>query len=147
MPHPRSYGLEAACPVSRSLTVLGRRWTLLLLREAFLGKTRFAEFSRIGIPSDVLAARLQALVDEGLFERRPYQSDGERARDEYVLTDAGRSTLPIIAALAAWGDEHVPSAAAEPMRFLDGEDGRPLTIGFTDGAGRAVEASDVLITR
>jgi DNA-binding HxlR family transcriptional regulator len=135
------------CPVARSLTVLGQKWSLLLLREAFFGRTRFAEFSRIGIPSDVLAARLESLVAAGLLVRRPYQADGARARDEYVLTDAGRDVLPVLAALTKWGYDHVPSAAGETMRFVRDSDEEALKLRFVDAAGEIVDERDVAIRR
>ncbi len=91
------------CPIARTLAVLGQKWNLLLLREAFLGRTRFAEFQRIGIPNATLGQRLNDLVCAGLLERVTYQEEGERSREEYVLTDAGRDVLPILAALSAWG--------------------------------------------
>ncbi len=91
------------CPIARTLAVLGQKWNLLLLREAFLGRTRFAEFQRIGIPNATLGQRLNDLVCAGLLERVTYQEEGERSREEYVLTDAGRDVLPILAALSEWG--------------------------------------------
>ena len=88
-----------SCPIARTLGVLGQKWNLLLLREAFLGRTKYAEFQRIGVPTATLGARLQDLVDSGLLARHTYQEKGERARDEYLLTQAGRDVMPILAAL------------------------------------------------
>jgi DNA-binding HxlR family transcriptional regulator len=106
---------KSACPIARSLSVLGEKWTLLVVREALWGRTRFADFrANLGIAPDVLADRLQTLVEAGILARRPYREEGQREREEYVLTTAGRELLPVLAALAAWGNEHRESSA--PLR-------------------------------
>ena len=75
------------CSIARSLEVLGQKWSLLIVREAMWGRTRFAEFrARLGVAPDVLTDRLGRLVDAGILERRPYREDGEREREEYVLS-------------------------------------------------------------
>jgi DNA-binding HxlR family transcriptional regulator len=96
------------CPIARSLQVLGDPWTVLVLREAFSGVRRFDRFrTELGIADNVLSARLSGLVDAGLLRRVPYLDD-RRTRHEYVLTDAGADTLPVITALAQWGERHRP---------------------------------------
>src|SRR4029453_4454726 len=81
------------------------RWTLLVLRDVFLGIRRFDDFQRdLGVARNVLADRLARLVDEGILERRRYQERPERF--EYRLTDKGRDLWPVIFALASWGDAH-----------------------------------------
>ncbi|MFJ7217398.1 winged helix-turn-helix transcriptional regulator [Amycolatopsis sp. NPDC098790] len=121
------------CSIARSLEVLGQKWNLLILREVFLGRTRFAEFREIGVPTDVLTKRLKTLVDDGLLQRRPYQQAGERARDEYILTSAGRDLLPILAALMTWGDVHRPTGSGPATLCVDQETDRPVHLAFTDG--------------
>ena len=94
------------CSVARTLDVVGERWALLVVREAFLGDHRFDEMQRrTGAPRDILAARLKKLVAAGILERRLYQE--RPARYEYHLTDAGRDLYPVIVALRQWGDRHV----------------------------------------
>ncbi|GAA2729070.1 winged helix-turn-helix transcriptional regulator [Cellulomonas aerilata] len=96
------------CPIARSLDVLGDPWALLVLRQALSGARRFEDFrASLGAADNVLASRLRALVDHGLLRRSPYR-DGARTREEYVLTDAGAQTLPILNALALWGEAHRP---------------------------------------
>lgn len=96
------------CPIARSLEVLGDPWALLVLRQAFSGVRRFDQFrEQLGVADNVLARRLNALVDDGLLRRVPYR-DERRIRDEYVLTKEGADTLPIITALAQWGERHRP---------------------------------------
>jgi DNA-binding HxlR family transcriptional regulator len=111
------------CSIARTLEVVGEWWTLLIVRDAFLGITRFDDWQRrLGIARNVLTARLDHLVDEGIFERRPYQD--APLRHEYVLTDKGRDLGPVLSALRTWGDRHVPTA------------GGPTTVLVHDGCGQ-----------
>ncbi len=91
------------CSAARTLELVGERWSLLIVRDAvFGGITRFAEFQRsLGIPRNVLSARLARFVDEGLMQRR---RAGESKYQEYTLTEKGRDLRPIIIALINWGD-------------------------------------------
>src|SRR6478752_4646818 len=94
------------CSIARSLEVIGEWWTLLILRDAFFGVTRFEVFQeRLGIARNVLAARLDALVDHGVFERRCY--DEARSRFDYVLTDKGKALWPVLVTIRQWGDEWI----------------------------------------
>ncbi|MFF6993290.1 winged helix-turn-helix transcriptional regulator [Streptomyces sp. NPDC010273] len=134
------------CSIARTLTVLGQKWNLLLLREAFLGRTRFAEFQRIGIPNATLGQRLNDLVRAGLMERVTYQEEGERSREEYFLTKAGRDVLPVLAALSAWGDRHRPQETGQGVRYAtDGK--RPVHLEFRDDHGEPVDQDTVSIIR
>lgn len=91
--------------VGRALDLVGERWTLLILREAFFGVRRYGQFVRnLAIPRPTLSARLKSLVDAGLLQRVPYAED----RDEYRLTSAGLELFPAIVILMKWGDAHVP---------------------------------------
>ncbi len=93
------------CSIAQTLEVVGEWWTLLILRDAFLGVTRFDEWQRrLGIARNVLSARLDALVEHGILERRRYQD--HPPRDEYVLTRKGRDLAPVIEALRNWGDRY-----------------------------------------
>ena len=97
------------CSVARSLEVIGERWTLLVLRDAFLGVRRFDDFQRsLGIARNVLTARLGRLVDEGVLERVAYQERPERF--EYRLTEKGIDLWPIVVSLMQWGDRYTPPA-------------------------------------
>jgi DNA-binding HxlR family transcriptional regulator len=135
------------CSVARSLTVLGEKWALLIVRDAQLGKTRFSDFrTRLGIAPDVLADRLAKLVDAGILDRRAYREDGAREREEYVLTPAGAELMPVLAALTQWGDRFAPSGFGPATRYVDAE-GRPVRLGFVDGDGREVPREVVTTTR
>src|SRR5947209_433167 len=102
------------CSVARTLDVVGERWSLLVLRDAFNGVRRFEDFAaRLPIARNVLTNRLQTLVAHGVLERLPYQEHPPRY--EYRLTPKGRDLYPVIIALLQWGD-----------RYLAGEDGPPI---------------------
>jgi DNA-binding HxlR family transcriptional regulator len=102
------------CSVARALEVVGERWTLLILRDAFLGIRRFDDFQRsLGVARNVLNTRLQRLVDAGILERRRYQQRPERF--EYRLTDMGSELWPTIVALMHWGDRHLAGEAGAPL--------------------------------
>ncbi|MFG1707809.1 winged helix-turn-helix transcriptional regulator [Nonomuraea sp. M3C6] len=107
------------CPIGRAVGVLGERWTLLILRNANLGMTRFDAFrAELGIADNILANRLARLVEAGLLVRVPYR-DGGRTRQEYRLTAAGADVLPVLRALAVWGQEHTePYEPTEPMQVI-----------------------------
>ena len=101
------------CSVARTLEVVGDRWALLVVREAFLGSHRFDEIQRnTGAPRDILAARLKKLVEHGVLERRLYQE--RPPRFEYHLTEAGLALHPVITTLRQWGDRYAAERPAAP---------------------------------
>jgi DNA-binding HxlR family transcriptional regulator len=136
---------DSRCSIARTLGVLGERWTFLILREAFLGATRFAEFrARLGIAPDVLSDRLSTLTEYGVLRREPYQEPGERSRFAYRLTEAGQELQVILGALQQWGDEHLPHPEGPSMlRRRSGPGGAPLHVGYIDDDGREVTLPDV----
>src|SRR5580704_4567350 len=100
----KSFG-NMQCPIARSLERVGEWWSILILRDASLGLTRFDQFEdSLGIAPNMLTRRLKALVEAGLLERRRYSE--RPPRDEYVLTQAGRDFRPVLWALLAWGNKH-----------------------------------------
>jgi DNA-binding HxlR family transcriptional regulator len=111
----RSVG-NTNCSVARTLAIIGERWTMLILREAFLGRHHFDEFqSNIGIARNILAARLRALVADGILERA--RAEDDRARVEYRLTRKGLDLYPVMIAMLRWGDT-----------WLAGDKGPPLSL-------------------
>ncbi len=136
---------SSTCTIARSLDVLGPRWNLLILREAFNGVTRFADFRQLlGVAPDVLSDRLAGLVAAGIFEKRRYREDGERPRDEYVLTQRGRDLKIVLAALQQWGDRYVPSDLGPTVSRRRRDDGASsIGVGFVDENGVAVPAEQV----
>ena len=102
------------CSIAQSLEIVGEWWTLLILRDAFLGVRRFDDFvERLGISRNVLTNRLDTLVAAGILERRPY--DEARGRYDYLLTDKGRALWPVMTALRQWGDEWIYGTGNEPL--------------------------------
>ena len=126
-----------SCPIARSLERVGEWWSILILRDALHGLTRFDQFQKsLGIAPNMLTRRLSALVEAGLLERRRYSE--RPPRDEYVLTARGRDFRPVLVALLAWGNKHFapegPSvllvdrntgAAVEPI-LVDRRTGQPI---------------------
>jgi DNA-binding HxlR family transcriptional regulator len=108
---------DQVCSIARALEVIGERWTLLIVRDAVVGMTRFEEFQdSLGIASNVLTNRLKLLCDEGVLERVP---DAERpGRPKYVLTGKGQELGPALFALMKWGDRHYPTPNGPPRLTL-----------------------------
>lgn len=115
---------DMPCPVAQALEHIGEWWTLLILREAFFGRRRFGEFQQeLGIAKNVLASRLRKLVDHGILRREPSKSDGREI--EYRLTDKGRDLMPVLLALAQWGERWM-YAGRGPWRFRNRHTGAEL---------------------
>lgn len=111
------------CLIARSLALVGDAWSMLIMRDAHAGLTRFDEFRKsLGIAPTMLTGRLAALTEEGLLEKRRYSE--RPPRDEYVLTQAGRDFLPVLFAVGAWGRKH--RGGGEVTRFFDAETGAEI---------------------
>lgn len=113
---PRTDFSEWPCSIARAVDVVGDGWTLLLVREAGMGFRRFEQFqAHLGIGRNILTQRLQHLVDEGVFERVPYQE--HPPRHEYRLTRKGHDLWPVLAALMAWGDRWQGDGKGKPAQL------------------------------
>ena len=134
---------DAGCSIARSLAILGERWTLLIIRDAIEGFSRFEEFRRsLGVAPDILTARLTTLVDHGVMTKVDYQEPGQRRRSEYLLTDAGLDLLVVIAGLQQWGDRHHPYPAGPTLLRIDHPSGDEIHVGFIGSRGE-VPSTDV----
>jgi DNA-binding HxlR family transcriptional regulator len=131
------------CSIARSLEVIGEWWTLLIVRDAFLGVTRFDDFQeRLGIARNVLASRLETLVAGGVLERRPY--DEARGRYDYVLTRKGRSLWPVMVTLRQWGDQWLTGEGNEPVVLThDGCDAHVRAVLHCDACGERLVPGEV----
>src|ERR1700741_1335231 len=119
------------CPVARTLDRVGEWWSILILRDAFHGLTRFDQFQKsLGIAPNMLTRRLNTLVESGLLERRLYNDKPPRHQD--VLTDKGRDFRPVLWALIAWGNKHFPPEE-ETMVVVDAETGEEIDPVLADG--------------
>lgn len=131
------------CGIGQALEVLGDWWTLLIIRDAFFGARRFGDFERsLGIAKNILTARLQHLVDHGIFEKVDIGSEGQRF--EYRLTDKGRGLLPILTAMREWSDEWVFGRGNEPVIVQDRKTGRRVPkMKLLDADGNALGPADL----
>ena len=136
---------DAACPVARAMGVIGDRWTLLILRECFLGTRRFDGFqNHLGITRHLLAERLKRLETTGLLERRPYQE--RPLRHEYCLTDSGKAFAPVLLALQDWARSNLPCDETPPISFVLRDGGADIEPVLTDRrTGAEVNHRTVLI--
>jgi DNA-binding HxlR family transcriptional regulator len=126
---------RSRCSVAGTLAVVGEKWSLLVLREAFLGVRRFADFQRVlGAPKAVLSDRLATLVEQGVLARVPYQAEGARQRHEYRLTPKGRDLYPTLVALMQWGDTYLADGPA-PLELTHTSCGAPVHLELSCGAG------------
>lgn len=127
----RSDWSSATCSIARSLEFVGDPWTLLIMREAFVGTTRYEQFrERLGIADNVLARRLSSMVENGLLQKAAYRGE-QRTHEEYLLTEAGADLFPVLSALGRWGAKHTKAPS---------NGGRMLAIHRT--CGRAARSVD-----
>lgn len=131
-----------SCSVAQCLEVIGEWWTMLVVRDAFLGVRRFDEFQeRLGIARNVLALRLSKLVDVGVLQRRQYQERPERF--EYVLTAKGRDLWPVLNAMRQWGDLHA-APDGPPLKLVHRQCGHAAALVLTcSHCGARVSHRDV----
>jgi DNA-binding HxlR family transcriptional regulator len=129
------------CSIARALEIVGERWTLLIIRDAFLGLSRFDEFQEsLGIARNVLADRLSRLVDEGILERTRYSERPERY--EYRLTEKGRELRLALAGLRQWGDAYLSEQPPRLMRRRS--DQTPVVVAFVpEGTGDILRGEEV----
>jgi len=112
------------CSLAQTLNIIGERWTLLILRDAFFGSKRFGQFERsLGVAKNILAARLKLLTEEGILEKCESE-DG--AHSIYVLTEKGLDLQPILISMTHWGDRYKPNPKGKRLTFVDREQGEPI---------------------
>ena len=133
------------CALAQTLEVIGERWTLMILRDAFFGAKRFSQFQKsLGISKNILTTRLNQLVDEGIMDKRP-SPDG--AHQEYLLTDRGYDLQPVLLSLMHWGDKHKPNPAGDRLVFVERSTGSPIRpMSAISQAGHALTARDIKAT-
>ncbi len=138
---------EEPCPVARCVDLVGDRWSLLIVRDAFDGIGRFSEFQRsLGVARNILSDRLRKLVDAGILENRA-ASDGS-AYQEYVLTAKGESLFPVVVALRQWGEQHLFARGEAHSQLVDKRSGRPLArMAPQAGDGRVLRPADAEVRK
>lgn len=139
---PRQSFADVDCSVAQAAQQVGDKWSLVILRDAFTGISRFDEFARhLGVATNVLASRLHALVEAGILYRRPVAGDG-RAVD-YKLTPKGFELFPLIVFLLQWGDRWMPKPQGERLAVVDRQTRRPVRpVQVLDADGQALSARD-----
>jgi DNA-binding HxlR family transcriptional regulator len=122
------------CAIEKTMSAVGTKSAMLIMREAYYGTTRFDDFAhRVGITKAAAAARLSELVDLGLMTRQPYREPGQRTRDEYVLTDAGIDFMPVVWSMFEWGRRHLPGHNRLRLTHLDCGADATVEIRCTEG--------------
>lgn len=132
------------CSLALTLEVIGERWTLLILREAFFGKKRFEEFQNgLGIARNILSSRLNRLVSDGILQKRPVEAN----RFEYVLTPKGLELQPVLLSMTHWGDRHKAHAKGKRVIFVERVTGAPIApMAVRSADGRVLGPRDIRAT-
>lgn len=134
---------EMNCSMARALDIIGEWWTLLVLREVFLGRRNFTQMHEtLGVARNILSDRLATLVDNGVLERRTDPAD--RRRSEYHLTAKGRELLPVLVLLMQWGDRWADDGGGPPLLLTDRATGHVLDPALVDAeTGRTIDLERV----
>ncbi|MDP9898689.1 DNA-binding HxlR family transcriptional regulator [Variovorax ginsengisoli] len=135
----------ATCPVARALDVVGDRWSLLIVRDAFDGVSRFGDFqASLGMARNILASRLKALVEDGVLEVQP-AADGS-AYQQYVLTAKGQLLFPVIVSLRQWGEGHLFRKGERRSRLVERSTGKPVArLEVSSAGGGRLVPGDVVV--
>ena len=131
--------------VGHILDIIGEGWSMLIVREAFLGTRRFEDFQgRLGIARNILTARLKRLCANEILDRVPVKEGAKR--HEYILTNKGKDMLPLLVALSQWGDKWVFGENSEPVIFLDRAHGEPISaVQVFSAAGEVLRPRDIKV--
>lgn len=135
--------IDNPCPIARSLELVGDAWSMLILRDAHAGLTRFDQFRKsLGIAPTILTRRLATLTDEGLLKKRNYSR--HPPREEYLLTAAGRDFLPVLFMIGAWGRRY--RGGGRLVRFFDAEKGTEIkAVAIDEGTGARIGTRPIRI--
>ncbi|MEX0284617.1 MAG: winged helix-turn-helix transcriptional regulator [Paracoccaceae bacterium] len=133
--------------MARAAELLGDRWTLLVLREAFYGVQRYDDMrADLGAPRSMLTDRLNKLVKRGLMQRRAYQDPGDRPRQAYVLTQKGKDLALTLIAITQWGEDHVLNGPA-PVQVVDRQTGQRLRVELVDENGEIADLRNAVLSK
>jgi DNA-binding HxlR family transcriptional regulator len=137
---------DSTCPVARAVDVVGDRWSLLIIRDAFDGIRRFSQFQRnLGIAKNILAVRLGNLVDAGILRTEPASGGGYH---EYVLTDKGVDLFDLIVGLRQWGQDHAFAPGEQHSILVDAATDRPVPrLSYTTAAGDRIQARQTRVRK
>ena len=136
-----AWSAVGACPIEKTMALVGTKSAMLIMREAYYGTTRFDDFARrVGITKAATSTRLSELVDAGLLEKRPYREPGQRSRDEYVLTESGTAFMPVVWAMFEWGRKFLSDSR---MRLTHLDCGAEATVDVRCAAGHDVPPDEL----
>jgi DNA-binding HxlR family transcriptional regulator len=134
------------CSIAMSMDVIGNRSTILVLREALYGTTRFDDFVRRTHSTDaIVATRLKHLTELGVFTKESYREQGKRTRYEYVLTEKGKDLAPAVFGLMQWGNKYLQPENAVPLRLVQSATGEPVTVVARTESGAEPSLDDLTI--
>lgn len=138
---------DSTCPVARSLDLVGDWWSLLIIRDAFDGMTRFGEFQKsLGVAKNILASRLRDLVAAGVLAQVPATDGSPYA--EYALTKKGKGLFPVIVGLRQWGEDHLFSGREKRSHLVDRAQGMPVgRLVVVAGDGRPLRPDEVVVRK
>jgi DNA-binding HxlR family transcriptional regulator len=138
---------DSTCPVARTVDIVGDKWSLLIIRDAFDGIRRFSQFQRsLGVAKNILSTRLRELVAAGVLRVGP-ASDGS-SYQEYVLTDKGEDLFDLVVSLRQWGEGHAFSTDEPRSRLVDRTSGQPLPrLTYTTPDGHPIRAHDTRVRK
>lgn len=136
-----------ACPMARALEIVGDQWSLLIIRDAFDGMTRFGEFQQsLGMAKNILADRLKFMVQEGVLELAP-ASDGSLYQ-EYLLSDMGKGLFPVVVGLRHWGEAHLYAKGEPHSVLVERDSGKPVPkIVLRTRDGQPLDAADTVVKK
>jgi DNA-binding HxlR family transcriptional regulator len=137
---------EPLCSVHRTLQVVGERWSMLIIREAFWGSTRFSQYrDTLGVSTDVLTDRLNTLVEHDVLAKQPYRADGSRERFSYHLTDSGRELALVLGSMMQWGDRNRPTECGPVAVLVERGTGEPVRAAFVNSVGEVVPTDEIQV--
>ena len=132
------------CPIFKSIEEIGDGWTLLIIRECYLGFKRFEDLrENLGISKSVLSVRIKGLLEKELLVKCEYQVPQQRPRYEYRLTQKGKDLSLIIMALVEWGNEYLVDLNGDRLRLEEKESRRPVRLAVLDGEGKEIDKTRV----
>ncbi|WP_232850573.1 winged helix-turn-helix transcriptional regulator [Nocardia acididurans] len=133
------------CSIAKAMDIVGTRSAILVLREAYYGTTRFDGFAaRVGVTDAAASSALRKLTEAGLLEKRPYQEEGKRTRNEYILTEMGRDLIPVVVGLWQWGDKYLQDGVP-PLERLEDSTGDPVRVELRSASGAEVAPENLRV--
>ncbi|TCC29127.1 winged helix-turn-helix transcriptional regulator [Kribbella speibonae] len=142
-----TWSIGDGCSAERVLDLLNTKTVFLVVRECFYGTTRFEDFvTRIGTSAPAVSRALKQLKSAQIVAHVPYREPGQRARDEYRLTQAGEDLLPVFLSLMQWGDKYLQDGRP-PLSFVEADTGRATQVRVTADPAPGISADDIAIRR